>query len=334
MIHLSTSGHYRHNVQQFAIVLLPPDGRPSPEKTPQKATNINMDDTPAIDTPVGRTFYFKSRFVFNAVIVIDALRETDLQTGLTVYNQLRDLRDYAGHEQLIERIPVADAGAMRTALEEIRQRCRDGLRPILHFESHGDKAIGLEISATKDRFSWPALESMLRPINVACAGNLGVVMSVCQGLYAITPLRLHRHAPFYFLLGTQELIDQGALADQLPAFYTTLFETGNLDNALTKVPSCKPFHAEKLLAVAVGRYWAQACMGRGGSERAESLLTNMKWQLGGFNDVGRLREIRQAAKNKIRSDVSAETLQRYADPFLGQRECSFTFEDMLAWLKS
>uniref|UniRef100_UPI002ABD7171 hypothetical protein n=2 Tax=Burkholderia cepacia complex TaxID=87882 RepID=UPI002ABD7171 len=281
------------------------------------------------------SFTFESRFTFNAVIVIDALREDDLQTGLTVYNELRDLRDYAQHEVLVERIPVADAGALRHALDSLWQRCRnDGLRPILHFEAHGEKVKGLEVGAARDIFSWPALETMLRPINVACAGNLGVVMAVCQGLYAITPLKLHRHAPFYFLLGTQETIQQGALADQLPAFYRTLFETGNLDAAMAEVPACKPFHAEKLLAVAVGSFWAQHCMGRGAEERRERLLTDAKWQIGGFADTAQLRAIRHAAKAEIRANVSAEVLQRYAAPFLGSRQCSFTFEDLREFLAS
>ncbi|MEW6342948.1 MAG: hypothetical protein AB1704_19995 [Pseudomonadota bacterium] len=281
----------------------------------------------------GPIFGFASRFVFNAVIVIDALREDDLQTGLTVYDELRDLRDYAKHAIHVERIPVADAGALRHALDSIRARCCDeGLRPILHFEAHGEKVKGLEVGAARDAFSWPALESMLRPVNVACAGNLGVVMAVCQGLYAITPLKLHRHAPFYFLLGTQEIIRQGALADQLPAFYRTLFETEDLDAALAEVPSCKPFHAEKLLAVAVGAFWARQCMGKGATERSERLLTEAKWQMGGFADTTELRAIRLAAKSQVRANVSAETLERYAAPFLGQRQCSFTFEELRAYL--
>lgn len=284
---------------------------------------------------VSPAFEFRSQFAFNAVIVIDALREDGLQTGIRVYNELRDLRDYAEHDVLTERMVVADAGALRHALDSIRLRCRDeGLRPILHFEAHGERGKGLEVGAARDIFSWPVLESMLRPINVACIGNLGIVMAVCEGLYAITPLKLHRHAPFYFLLGTQEQIRQGALADQLPAFYRTLFETGNLDAALAKVPACKPFHAEKLLAVAVGAYWARECIGRGAVERTERLLTEAKWQLGGFADTEQLRAIRQTAKAKIRSDVSAEILERYAQPFLGQRECSFTFEQLRAYLTS
>lgn len=281
------------------------------------------------------TFGFTTFFDNNAVFVIDALGENDMQTGLKVYNKLRDLRDYAGHkEHIVERVQITDGGDLRTVLDQIRMRCaNDGLRPILHFESHGDER-GLEIGETQVHVSWDVLETLLRPINVACEGHLGVVMSVCQGLYAIRPVKLHRHAPFLFLVGTQEKILQGALADQLPAFYEELFASGELDTALEKVPSCKPFHAEKLLASGVAGYFKTACMGAGAAQRAEELLTGSKWLLGGFESVEQMRDMRQAAKQKIKSDVSAEILQRYAEPFLGRRRCSFSFEEMLAWLKS
>ncbi|MDB0544269.1 hypothetical protein LBW62_23700 [Ralstonia solanacearum] len=274
-------------------------------------------------------FTFTSKFANNAVIVLDCLRDDDLQTGLAVYNNLRDLHDYSGHDCVIEHVRIADPGDLRIALERIRQRCLAGLLPILHFECHGDKVKGLEIGTQQIPFSWAALEGLLRPINVACEGNLGVVMAVCEGLYAITPLRLHRHAPFYFLLGTQDAIRQGALADQLPRFYEVLFTTGDLDRALEQVPSCRPFHAEKLLAVSVAGYIRNACMGRGKSERQEQLLTGTKWLLGGFRDDEQLRELRANLKGQMRDHLAPELLERYAAPFLGKRQCSFTFEDLL-----
>ncbi|MDO3615283.1 hypothetical protein Q3O97_05440 [Ralstonia pseudosolanacearum] len=274
-------------------------------------------------------FTFTSRFANNVVIVLDCLRDDDLQTGVTVFNKLRDLRDYAGHACEVEREKITDPGDLRIALERIRQRCLAGLRPILHFECHGHKVTGLEIGPQQIPFSWTALESLLRPINVACEGNLGVVMAVCEGLYAITPLRLHRHAPFYFLVGTQDVIRQGALADELPRFYEVLFSTENLDSALEQVPTCRPFHAEKLLATSLVGYIRDACTGRGKAERQEQLLTGTKWLIGGFRDIDQMRELRSNLKGQLRDHVSPELLERYAAPFLGKRQCSFTFDDLL-----
>nr|WP_141661991.1 hypothetical protein [Burkholderia ambifaria] len=279
-------------------------------------------------------FCFVTSFANNAVVVLDCLSEHDLQTGLAVYNKLRDLRDYSDHERAIEYKRIVDLGDLRIALEKVRTDCVNGLRPILHFECHGSRTKGLAVGPSQIELSWAGLESLLRPINVACEGNLGVVMAVCEGMHAIAPLKLHRHAPFLFLIGTQDEIRQGDLADQLPNFYETLFETDNLDRALERVPSCKPFHAERLLAGSVGRFLKNACIGRGKEQRVEHLITSTKWLLGGFESTAQLQLIRANAKAKVKGELTADLVRKYAEPFLGKRKCSFLFEDLVQWIKS
>lgn len=283
---------------------------------------------------MGDTLHFTSRFENNAVIIIDGLQKSESQTGLQVYNELRDLKEFGGATSLVERHEINDLGALRKLMWDLQQRTKEGLRPVLHFEFHGDAQGGLEIGESRERFAWSALEPLLRAINVASRCNLGVVMAVCSGLHAITPVKIHRSTPFYFLVGSQDALLQEQIQVEMRAFYTVLLKSADLDEALRHVPSCKSYHAEKILAIALGKFYRRSCMGTGGEARVEHLVTNMKWQLGGFANRQQMRFTRREAKKKVREDMSITTFNRFTRPFLGQRQPSFTFEQLAQWVRS
>lgn len=47
-----------------------------------------------------------------------------------------------------------------------------------------------------------------------------------------------------------------------------------------------------------------------------------------------LREIRSSLKKQIKASVSPATLARLARPFLGNRKCSFSYQKLLAFVRS
>lgn len=279
-------------------------------------------------------FRFTSRFLNNGVFIVDGLGANDSQTGLHLYNTLRDLRDYAGVDTLIERFPVTNSGELRHALDKIEALVRDGVKPIIHFECHGSAQGGLQIGDCQDMVGWDVLEVLLRRINLASGCHLGVVMGVCHGLYAITPIRIQRPAPFYFLIGSQDEITGGALRKEMPEFYRVLFVTNNLEAAIANAPSCKTFHAEKLLAVSFAKYLKRGCMGMHRMERVDRMISEKRFVNGVQYGPEQLRSLRKQGKERTKAENQTFALQRILATFLPGRSCSFTFDELLAWVRS
>jgi hypothetical protein len=293
----------------------------------------------AEDTTGGRSSHATTSFRFSprvdneVIIVVDCLR-SDEPAGRNSFNSLRDLVDYEHQRYTVERVEAGNADAFRTFLSDLRQRCvNDRLRPILHVECHGNPVKGMQIGDAGDWLRWPTLEELLRPVNAAADGQLGVVMAVCHGLHVLASIKIHRPAPFAFVLGSQDILLEGQIRSQLPAFYRTLFETRDFDRASARVPACKPFHAERMLAHAVTGYF-RASVGKAGQQRVERLVTEAQANTSGYVNRQQLRAVRKDAKRFVKSSVSAATLEKYAVKFLAGRRASFSFEDLLTWMKS
>lgn len=283
---------------------------------------------------MGEDFRFTSCFVNNAVFIIDGLKTTDLQTGLKLHDMLRDMRDYEKVACNVTYLRVTTRIELLSALEKICDATNQGIKPIIHFECHGDSKAGLTVGDGEDIVSWDELEAPLRSINLASGCNLGVIMAVCFGLYAITPIKIVRAAPFYFLLGSDTALLAGKLSDEMPAFYRVLFKGGSLDEAISEVSSCKPFHAEKLLAVSFAKYLKQSCTGKGRAKRVELLVTSSKQLAGIVTNRANLRKLRKYAKQFTKADNNAPAFIRCIQTFLPGRTCSFTFKDLMNWVQS
>ncbi|WP_155627874.1 hypothetical protein [Burkholderia vietnamiensis] len=279
----------------------------------------------------GPVLKFTSRFEYNTICILDGLRPDEAQTGLNLYNDLRDVIA-AGADVAVSYARVANAGELRSELDKIEQSVGNGAKPIVHIECHGDVEGGLAVGEQQDRLSWSALELLLRRINIACSCNLGVVMAVCHGMHAISPIRIGRPTPFYFLLGSQDALTAGTLRAEMPKFYETLLETNNLDLALACAPSCKPFHADRLFAQSFGRYLRHACMGKGKRERVERALSVANWTRGPMNREER-RRLRTQAKVRFNAEAHGAEFDRMARVFLSGRRPSFTFDDLLQWVR-
>lgn len=275
-------------------------------------------------------FRFTSAFLNNCVFIVDGLPQGELQTGLHLHNELRDLSLESASVQLEYR-RVSDGGALLQVLEEIHQAARLGCKPIIHFECHGDAAEGVQIGDTKDIVTWDAIEPWLRRINIASGCNLGVVMAACYGLYAITPVKIRRPTPFYFLVGPQDKVQAGTLRQEMPAFYRKLLTTQNLDAALACVPSCRPYHAERMLAVSFAKYLKRGCLGKARLERVEKVLTELVWTNAIYSRA-QIRAARRILKQRSKAAAHGPAFARYSKTFLAGRSCSFSFEQLLQWV--
>ena len=229
--------------------------------------------------------------------------------------------------------PVSSRSSLIALLDELALHANeDNMKPLVHFDAHGNKDGGLFVSGEEDFIGWGDLAEKLRIINIHTKNNLAVVGATCYGLHAIRPINLSTATPFYLLLSPEEEVTVGYLEDNIPGFYRSLFELGSIDCAYSRYlfNRFKCFHCEKMLFIVIGRYISQKCKGKGGAARRERLLTEILFQ-GLENTDDNRKKVRKMLKNGLRPDQSL--IDRYAGKFLIGRQCSFDIADLLKFVE-
>ena len=232
-----------------------------------------------------------------------------------------------------QHVPVLSRSELISLLVELAFHANEhNMRPLVHFDTHGNKDEGLFLSGEKVFISWSDLADNLRVINVYSKNNLAVVGATCYGLHAIRSINLNTATPFYILLAPDEKVKIGDLEDNIPSFYRNLFEFGSIDSAYSRHLSnqFKYFHCEKMLFIVIARYISQQCKGKGGAARRERLLTEILSQ-GLENTAVNRKKVRKMLKDGVRPDRSL--IDRYAGKFLVGRQCSFNFTDLLKFVE-
>lgn len=278
-------------------------------------------------------FHFQTRFTNNAVIIIDGLRSTDLQTARRLYDELMDIDGYSSSQKTYFRIErVNSRSDLLLCLDNLAVLCDQGLRPIIHFECHGSKLAGLSIGDNQERFSWDECLSRLTNINMITGNNTGVVMATCYGFYAIMPMAIDNPCPFYFLIGSQDEVPAGVIDDQMKEFYKALYGTGDLDAAMSRLDDrFKQFLAEKFFAMTYGRYLKRKCSGKGLQERRERLISEALDE----HKLPRTPQNIKAVRSHIKkmAQPSKASFDFFAQRFLHGRT-DLNFYDIMKWVKS
>jgi hypothetical protein len=238
-------------------------------------------------------------------------------------------------DKLIRGLAVAGVdGVMASAdiLEELAWHASEhGMRPLLHFDMHGNKEEGLHIFQSSEYFSWNELYTNLQGLNKATGNNLVIIGAACFGLRSIMPIKLDKPAPFFVLLAPEEEVCVGFSEDNVQPFYRDLFASGSLDAAYSRHLSdeFKYFHCEKMLFIVVAKYIRAGCKGKSAQERREQLLTDVFSQ-GMEKTEANLSSVRKKIKEGLKPDQSL--LDRYAKIFLAGRTCSFNMQQLLEFL--
>ncbi|QBY55494.1 hypothetical protein [Cupriavidus oxalaticus] len=259
---------------------------------------------------------FESRFQNNAVFIIDALGDSDLQTARRLNDDLSSLQLSDG-SRYCHYVKVAALSEAEGVLQEILNSCQRGLKPVIHIEAHGSQVEGLQIADSQQFLSWEILAQWCLRINTITGNNLGVVLASCFGLYAITPITIHNPCPFYFLIGSNRTVSAGYIDDTMCRFYQRLFDERNLDEAMREVDEeFKQFQAEKFFCITFGKYMRRACMGKGANERVEKLIS-AALACGSPRTAENLKRLRASAKQFVRSlDRQRETYEKIGRFFL------------------
>jgi hypothetical protein len=233
-----------------------------------------------------------------------------------------------------QHVSVSSVAKLWDLLDEISMHARDyNMKPIVHFDTHGDKEAGIYIDGEEAYADWNTLAEKLRAININTKNNLAVVGATCFGLQAIKPISLETEVPFFLLLAPEEKVNVGFLEDNVPNFYRELFELGSIDVAYSQNLSkkFKYFHCEKMLFIAIARYLKEQCKGKGGAARKERLITEIFSQ-GMEKTSDNLKLIRKKLKDGLRPDQGL--LDRFAGTFLIGRQCSFSMADLESFIDS
>jgi hypothetical protein len=266
-------------------------------------------------------------FTCNAVILLSAPRTGEEGTPRRIAEDL-DAISKAKGDFIFRHQRIDSATALADALTLLKAECEGGLRPIIHFDMHGDKITGLEIGRTGEMVGWDALIEKLRPINVATENNLCVLVTACHGLYLIRPISIFEPTPFFALIAPQEEIKFSDVDGAVTPFYRELIETGHLDAALPKLSDrFKYFHSEKMLVISMAKYIRAHCTGKGAVKRREELLTGaFRHQPSIPNTKANRKLIRKKIKKHIEPDQ--ELLTKYAAQFLIGKPMSVTMADI------
>jgi hypothetical protein len=217
---------------------------------------------------------FSSTLTINSLFWFASLGPTQQGVTRRIHEDLMPYLDSIGFSHQTYEPQTADQ--LRQMLNHIAQKAAAGLRPVLHFDTHGDVTHGIKLDASGEFLSWPDLVERLRAINVATRNNLCVVSGACFSMKAASAgVTLSEPCPFFILIAPKNDVSSGFLEDNTVAFYKSLFEGGEIVAAHARhlAPNLQLFHCERMLAYMLAYYVRDYCTGKGGNKRREQLLT-------------------------------------------------------------
>lgn len=233
----------------------------------------------------------KSAFEFNYLYVIESLDENE-GDKLTGTSLLENLRPYAEQAKALSTclITIENAGQFRDAMVFLRDRAKEGQRPVLHFEIHGtDTMDGLYIK-NGDEIKWPEVLNLISEINYASGCNLMVSFAVCYGQYLAQFINATKKMPFCISLGSYEELYEDDLEVRFFAFYKELLTSFDIDKAYKALWDATPdmpsnyslIKADVLFANVIKLYLDTQCSRTALKLRAESEMANNPEKFGNY----------------------------------------------------
>jgi hypothetical protein len=273
---------------------------------------------------------FLSQFGVRSLIWITSLDDDEMEMTTRVVEELDKYFRTISLAFAYHR--VRNLAEFYALLDGIAEAAREGARPMIHFDMHGNKE-GLGIKpgngdAEKTELaSWEEVIPKLQTINVATRGNLCVIAGVCYALHAIRQIKIHQPCAVHILIAPEEKVYVDFLDESTVGFYQELFSIKRVEAAHENHLSeqLKVFYSEKLLLVALARYIKNDCRGQGGEERKKRLFEESMRNL---PDTPENRNrVRQALEGISRPDQAL--VDKYAKIFLAGRACPFSIDDLM-----
>lgn len=271
--------------------------------------------------------HLESKFSFNSIVWISSLDKDERGPTRRMIESINNIFD---QRIKIDHFHANSASSLKLKIAHLAiEAKKNGMRPMIVIDMHGDKEKGVKIAHNSGFVSWESLSNCLRGLNIATNNNLVVISHACFGLYAISPISITKPSPFYVLLAPEEEIKVGFLEDNCGKFFKELLDSSIIDTAYDKwlKEKFKYFHCEKMLFISLANYIDDGCKGKSAQERRERLLSEAVNQ----GIVKNLADARKTIKTGI--SPTQKLLEKYSRTFLLGRECSFKMDDILTALE-
>lgn len=129
---------------------------------------------------------------------------------------------------LVEIHSIAD---WHSFISSLRNDCRQGQKPILHFICHGSTS-HIALDGVPGGLEWSRFVADMESINVLTSNNLFVSLCVCYGFYSMLHLLDERYRiPFCGLVSCPYPLHVFTAAQCFPAFYRSLLTNRDINHA-------------------------------------------------------------------------------------------------------
>jgi hypothetical protein len=175
-----------------------------------------------------------------AVVIIESLPDGDLKTGLRLRDDLELIAISLENRFAVRYVTAQSADELESLLTDLWAFVVEsgGIGICLHIECHGDKD-GIQL-ADRSLLPWARLRPLLANIHLASSMNLIFWLASCHGGYFVLACRYHETVPFTVLVGPGKRIDPSTLLAFTCTFYTELFRTRDVTEALTVAGAVRP----------------------------------------------------------------------------------------------
>lgn len=266
----------------------------------------------------------------NSIVLLSAPRQDEIGQSSRISEDLKIITVKYGMN--FECFLINTKNELIDYLRQLHSSIENGLRPILHFDAHGNKDHGILIGNTNEFVSWNDITSELRKLNAASGNQLFVFIASCYGIYTLKSVTIYDSTPFYIMFGPSNAVTIEEIENIIPNFYKVLFEYNNIEESIKSL-NCKfeYFHAERLFCKVMIQYFRDHCLGNGGRKRRENLLSGAMNKKG----VENTKQNRILFRKVIKKDIkpSPEFVDQYATVFLHGKKCSISSIEIISMAK-
>lgn len=173
----------------------------------------------------------------NGLIIFDSLGADDLQTGRRLCTEITGYSAGIGRSGYCTRYETHNISAFHACMMATAQECKSGiLKPILHFECHGDERKGLYFPSSNEYMPWDVLRDYISDLNRMTKNCCGVVMAACHGAAVTQQLLISSPSPFNILIAANVEMQAKSFDDNMSQFYRILAYNGDLQTAMASLP--------------------------------------------------------------------------------------------------
>jgi hypothetical protein len=221
---------------------------------------------------------------FNAIVILDAVPEGELNTARRLKEDLRDIAAYVADGLQVRYFRLNSIDDLRAGLLSILGEIQNnGLKPWLHLDGHGlENQSGFVFATKTTSCSWAKLKELIIPMNVELNLNLMLILATCYGGSFARAIETTDKAPVLGLIGPSREVSAGEIESSFTAFYKTFFETLSLGQALAALDqetSSGLYYrttAEKFFYEVWSLYKTELCTKKALDERARKLYRRLK----------------------------------------------------------